>query len=96
MLNDLREQELIEFSRRVDNINIRVTCVDHDVERTVMNVCDFRNLGNQYMMFHGEPFMVCTSCGAVVRKTNNRQRYCKDCAVRINSAKTWQNARAAQ
>lgn len=89
MLNDLRAAGLIEFSKKVDSTNIRVTCLDYDGP-VVLHITDFRNLGNQYSMLLGEPYMECESCGAVVRRTGRRQKYCKTCAPEINRISTLQ------
>lgn len=88
MLNDLRSAGLIRFSRRVDNININVLCLDSE-GTPVLEVRDFRNLGYQYMRFHGQPYIECEQCGLVIRRRSNSQKYCHDCAVGVNR----QNAR---
>lgn len=80
MLNDLREMGLIRFSRKVDNVNINVTCIDKAGE-PVLKIEDFRNLGNQYLLYRGEPYFICASCGLAVRRNNNRQTYCQDCSM---------------
>lgn len=91
MLASLRDRGLIEFSSRVDNINIRVVCLDQDEESEVaLDVTDFIDLGNQYLRYHGESFMSCNMCNHLVRRQNNRQRYCKDCAKKINIKKTYE------
>ena len=83
MLNDLRGAGLIRFSRKVDNVNINVTCIDNDGE-PVLQIDDFRNLGNQYLRYRGEPYFTCASCGLVVKKTGNRQMYCADCGAEVH------------
>lgn len=88
MFNDFRELGLIRFSKKVDNVNINVTCIDNDGD-TVLKITDFRNLGYQYLKYHGESYFECESCGLTVRRTGNRQKYCKDCASEINRKKSW-------
>ena len=85
MYSYLREIGLIEFSKRVDNTSVRV-CFHSDDEEA-MRISDFRNLGYQYLMYHGEPYFECESCG-IVTKVNNvsskkPQRYCTKCATEI-------------
>lgn len=87
MLNDLREFGYIRFSRKVDNVNINVQCLDHDGE-PVMHIKDFRNLGYQYMRYCGETYIECQQCGLVVKQRNNSQKYCPDCAVDVNRQKS--------
>lgn len=83
----LRECGMIQFSRKVDNTNVRVCFVeDGDV---AMHITDFRNLGYQYLKYHGEPYFECENCG-LTSKINNpnkgrRQKYCRECAVAINT-----------
>lgn len=83
MLNDFRAAGLIRFSRKVDNVNINVLCLDTGGE-TVLEIKDFRNLGYQYMRFHGDPYIECEECGLVIRKRSNAQKYCHDCAIDVN------------
>lgn len=81
----LRECGMIQFSRKVDNTSVRVCFVkDGDV---VMHITDFRNLGYQYLKYHGEPYFECTNCG-ITSKINDpvkgkKQKYCKSCAAEI-------------
>lgn len=90
MLNDLKEGGFISFSKKVDNINIRVDCLDSNSE-TVLRIVDYRNLGYQYMKYHGEPYFECSSCGLTVKKNANNQKYCSQCAARENIKRTVRN-----
>lgn len=98
MYRDLRDIGMIEFSKRVDNTNVRVRFVDDDSD-TALDVSDFRNLGYQYLMYHGGPFIVCQNCGIVVKKNgatgmvaNGKpsrgivRRYCPECQAQITMA----------
>lgn len=87
MINDLWDAGYVGFSNVVDNININVKIVDDD-SKEVLFVSDFRNLGNQYLRYLGEPYIECECCGAVVRKNSNVQKYCPDCAEAVNLRKT--------
>lgn len=93
LLMMLHNLGLIEFSNRVDNINIRVACLsgpeDQDI---VMRITNFQDLGNQYLVYHGEKFLECDLCGRLVRRTNNRQQHCRECAARINYRKKFISA----
>lgn len=85
MYRILREQGLIDFSRKVDNTSIRVRFVEND--EPVIKVCDLRNIGYQYLKYKGEPFFECQNCG-ITTKYNNPvhglcQKYCKECAAEI-------------
>lgn len=81
----LRELGMIQFSKKVDNTSVKVLFVEDG--ETVLNIKDFRNLGYQYLMYHGEPYFECTNCGITTKIANpanrRRQKYCADCATKI-------------
>lgn len=84
----LNEKGLIDFSKKVDNTNVRVLFGDYaDTSEVVLKVTDFRNLGYQYMMHHGESYFVCDNCGITTKMRNpsvgRKQKYCPDCANQI-------------
>ena len=93
MYATLRDAGLIQFSKKVDNTNVRV-CFAEDGE-VEMTITDLRNLGYQYLKYHGEPYFECTNCGITVKidepTKGRKQKYCKECAVEI---KTKQNVNA--
>ncbi len=88
MYHNLNTAGMIQFSRKVDNTNVKVCFMEPgDV---VMSVTDFRNLGYQYLKYHGEPYFECCNCG-ITSKVNNaqtgragrKQKYCNACAAEI-------------
>lgn len=84
---NLKEAGMLQFSKKIDNTNVRVCFGEDGVE--VMRVTDFRNLGYQYLMYCGEPYFECLNCG-ITTKINDPihgrpQKYCKDCAVKIST-----------
>lgn len=89
----LRDEGMIRFSKKVDNTNIRV-CFAEDGD-PAMVITDLRNLGYQYLKYHGEPYFECSNCGITVKidspNSGRKQKYCKDCAIEI---KTRQNVNA--
>ena len=93
MYATLRDTGLIQFSKKVDNTNVRV-CFAEDGD-VAMTITDLRNLGYQYLKYHGEPYFECTNCGITVKidepTKGRKQKYCKECAVEI---KTKQNVNA--
>lgn len=82
---NLREAGLVQFSKKVDNTNVKVCFVDDGTP--VLHVSDFRNLGYQYLMYHGEPYFECKNCGIITKFKDpvhgGKQKYCKDCAHEI-------------
>lgn len=86
LYHTLNEKGLIQFSKKIDNTNVRV-CFADNTDDIAVKVCDFRNLGYQYLRYHGEPYFECQNCG-VTTKFNNpvkgaKQKYCKECAVEV-------------
>ena len=85
MYHTLNECGLIEFSKKVDNTNVRVCFIKEG--NVKLSVTDFRNLGYQYLKYRGEPYFECQNCG-IVTKINNpargaKPKYCRDCAVKV-------------
>ena len=87
MYHNLNEAGLIQFSKKVDNTNIRVLFVEPgDV---AMEVHDFRNLGYQYLKYCGEPYIECRNCGITTKVEHYspmrgvKQIYCRECAAEI-------------
>lgn len=81
----LREEGMIQLSKSVDNNSIKVLFTEGG--KTVMTIRDFRNLGYQYLMYHGEPYFECKECGIITKYNNPNktggQKYCRDCAAKI-------------
>jgi len=82
---ELREAGLIQFSRKVDNTNVRVCFVEEG--ETILQISDFRNLGYQYLKYCGEPYIECQHCGITTKindpEKGRKQKYCKTCAAEI-------------
>lgn len=86
LYHTLWELGMIQFSKKVDNTNVKVLfSSDGDV---VFNVRDFRNLGYQYLMYHGEPYFECENCGITTKLSDpsnkRRQKYCTECSGKIH------------
>lgn len=82
MFYEMKKRGLIRFGRRVDSLNIQVCFIERQ-SPVKIHITDFRNLGNQYMQYIGEPYFQCTQCGLTVRKKTNSQKYCTSCASEI-------------
>lgn len=86
MFAELNKLGLIQFSKKVDNISVKV-CFAQDGD-IVMSLCDFRDLGNQYLMYLGEPYFACENCGVIIKqntgaKAGRKAKYCPECASEI-------------
>lgn len=88
MFSQLRDQGLIRFSKKVDNLNVQVLFMC-EADGTGMYVRDFRNLGYQYLQYCGEPYFQCVNCGLTVKMQEpakgRRQKYCPACAVELHT-----------
>lgn len=87
LINSLYQDGFVGYSKVIDNLNINVKIID-DNSDIQLYITDFRNLGNQYRKYIGEPFIECENCGLVVPKKTNNQRYCVDCAKEIDRQKS--------
>lgn len=97
MYHRLNELGMIQFSKKVDNTNVRVCFTDGGC--TAASIKDMRNLGYQYMKAVGERgYIVCQNCGLTARtdKTSSGRtpKYCKECAAEIRIRKTVEAAMA--
>lgn len=88
MYYNLNAAGMIQFSKKVDNTNVRV-CFMAPGE-VVMSITDFRNLGYQYLKYHGEPYFECCNCGITTKVNNSqagsagrKQKYCPACAIEV-------------
>lgn len=94
----LMENAIIRPSKKIDNTNIQVLFAEDG--EPAMRVNDFRNLGYQYLMYHGDQkFFVCQNCGIITKKKKDapaeesqirgrKQKYCSECAIKVNIQKT--------
>ena len=92
MYGQLRDEGLIRFSRRVDNLSVQVlfAASSGDVE---MTVDDFRNLGYRYMMRFDKKYYRCENCGLICKEKNDKTRgrkrkYCLECSIRVKTAQS--------
>lgn len=83
MLNDLIEAGMIAKGRRVDSVSYRSNFIDDD-SPTIISVDDFRNLGFRYESISSNEYITCDECGLLVRRKGRRQKYCKECAKRMD------------
>ena len=91
MFGQLKDLGMIRFSKQIDNLSVQVLFAENG--NPVMSITDFRNLGYQYMRYHGGPYFECTHCGITEKITNpgvgRKQKYCKDCCKMYQCAWTF-------
>lgn len=87
MYHTLHAAGLVQFSKKVDNTNVRVCFIKEG--EPVLCISDFRNLGYQYLKYHGEPYFECQNCGATTKTSDPvkgvKQKYCRECAAAIHT-----------
>lgn len=85
MYHTLNELGMIQFSKKVDNTNIRV-CFEQDGDAAI-SVVDMRNIGYQYMRHvDAGRYIVCQNCGITAKadsKGGRPAKYCRSCAAEI-------------
>lgn len=82
MFGQLKDDGMIRFSKRIDNLSVQVLFVDDESEVAVV-VTDCRNLGYQYNKLCGGSYYECQCCGLTVKhneKSTKTEKYCKACA----------------
>lgn len=87
LFGQLKDEGMIRFSKQIDNLSVQVLFAD--TGDTVLKITDFRNLGYQYMKYHGEPYFECANCGLTDKIKNpssgRPQKYCPQCAAEIRT-----------
>ena len=79
MFREIRDAGLIHYSSKVDNLKVQILFLKPD-SPSVIHITDCRNLGNQYLLYCGEPYFQCAQCGLTIKKKHNVHKYCSDCA----------------
>lgn len=87
LFGQLKEEGMIRFSKQIDNLSVQVLFAEEG--EVVLRVTDFRNLGYQYMKYHGEPYFECSQCGLTDKIKNPSKgrppKYCPRCAAEIQT-----------
>lgn len=85
MFAELRSAGMIQFSKKIDNLNVRVAFMGGEDE--ALRIQDFRNLGYQYLKYHGGPYFECANCGLTVKAQEpvkgRKKKYCPSCAIEV-------------
>lgn len=78
-LNKLYQMFLLELPKKNDNLSYRVTFVNND-SKNVIFISDFRELGYEYLLYQGEPYIRCGECGILTKgNKNGTKKYCSSC-----------------
>lgn len=94
-LRELIDNGLIErATTRVDGTALRILFIEDG--KKAVSVTDLNQAGKFYDQYCGVRFTTCERCDKMIKKTNNRMKYCPDCAAVINRQKTLERMRAAR
>lgn len=80
----LQDDGLVVFSKKVNGTSMQVNFIKNS-GACVLTVSDFRNLGWQYLRYHGGAFFTCENCGVTTKVTGNNCKYCPDCSIKIHT-----------
>ena len=86
----LNSNGYITDNARIDRIGFRVNYAYEESENEIV-ITDFDECIHYWLMYLGEKWKRCSECGKWVKLTNNRVKYCKACAKKINIEKTKNN-----
>ena len=89
---NLLQAKKIKFTKRVDDLKVGVELSDGQ-EPIVLEIKEFKHMGNQLISFVREEYKMCEECGKLVKKTNNKKKYCKKCACEKEVARKREYAR---
>lgn len=80
MIHKLYENNFIELSRKIDNLNIRVNLINDG--EVAYKIKKFENLGNQYLCQFEKRYKFCATpgCTGKVVITGKNSKYCYQCA----------------
>lgn len=93
LINDLKTRDLIEFSKKVDNVNSRIKFIGDDSE-IELEITDMRDLGFLYSEYRGvEKFKKCSVCGKLFKPKGKTHVYCNVCSEEkvLESKRKWWN-----
>lgn len=79
MLRDLYKEGKIQINHKIDHSGYMVY-PDEDDQDIEMEITRFDNFGNQCLAHYKKGYMTCETCGRLVRRKTNNQKYCKRCA----------------
>lgn len=76
--NKLKELGLIEYAKKINNLNIQVLYIDNDSKNKLF-VSDFRKLGYEWRLYKGENYIRCADCNILTKRKNGTTKYCTNC-----------------
>lgn len=88
LLKKLKDNNLISFSKKNTNLNVRISFVDENIDEHDLIISDLRELGYQYLnLTQSEQFTKCLKCGVLIKKkskSDHSTKYCGQCVTKQN------------
>lgn len=87
ILNTLLGQHQIKITKKVDDTKVGVELSDGVDDEVVLEISKIDKLGNQWIAFAKEGYIVCANCGKLVKKKSKMDystKYCDKCAAEIH------------
>lgn len=89
----LLNKGMIKDTKKVNDLKIGVDLSDSNDE-VILEVNDLKNVGNQFIAFIKDDYIMCKECGKLVKiksKYDGSTQYCEKCAYKITK-ENWVNA----
>lgn len=82
-IGKLIKKGYIRYAEKIDNLNMQILFMDDTNDKHLL-IYDFRELGNEYLLYNGGNYIRCAECGRLVKnnKYGNR-KYCSTCAAYV-------------
>lgn len=82
---DLIQNGYLISMRKADKFIYKIVYFNQDKNiDKFMTISSFENIGNYYYVSQVNTHTMCSLCGRLVKKTNNKVKYCKKCADKIH------------
>ncbi len=83
LIHLLHEKGIVEITSN-GNVKLLFMYEIEEDDEIVLSVSDYENIGYYYDFYHGEnKVKECESCRKLIKPTNNKNKYCIDCAEEI-------------
>ena len=82
---DLIQSEYIISMKKADKFVYKIVYYNQDknIDKFI-TISSFENIGNYYAVSQVNTHTMCSMCGKLIKKTNNKIKYCKKCAEKIH------------
>ena len=84
MIHKLYKKGLMDFNHKIDSPGLKVELQD-DLDNVEICITNFKNFGNQCLSYLKPGWKMCENCGRMIKVGNNKQKYCKKCAIEVEA-----------